>query len=85
MKAKEFFVMSNEELKSKLNALKEDLYALRFKHATRQLTNPLVIVEIKRDIARVNTIIRQRELNISFEPIVEVQTKPAKKSKKGGA
>jgi large subunit ribosomal protein L29 len=72
-KAKEFFVMNNDELTAKLNSLKAELYALRFKHATNQLSNPLVIVDTKRDIARVKTILRQRELNISAEPKTSVK------------
>jgi large subunit ribosomal protein L29 len=72
-KAKEFFVMNNDELIAKLNSLKAELYALRFKHATNQLSNPLVIVDTKRDIARVKTILRQRELNISAEPKTSVK------------
>jgi large subunit ribosomal protein L29 len=81
MNAKELFVMNNDELVSKLNSLKAELYALRFKHATNQLTNPLVIVDTKRDIARIKTVLRQRELNISAEPRTAAEVKPAKKSK----
>ncbi|MDR3294040.1 MAG: 50S ribosomal protein L29 [Clostridiales bacterium] len=73
MDAKDLFVLNNEELNKKLNDLKAELYALRFKHATNQLTNPLVIVDTKRDIARVKTILRQRELNISVEPQASVK------------
>lgn len=80
MKAIKFFEMSTQELKDKLNELKADLFNLRFKHATNQLSNNLVMVECKRDIARVKTILRQRELNISFEP--ETKAKKAKKSSK---
>ncbi|MDR2047776.1 MAG: 50S ribosomal protein L29 [Clostridiales bacterium] len=72
-KAKEFFVMNNDELTAKLDSLKAELYALRFKHATNQLSNPLVIADTKRNIARVKTILRQRELNISTEPKTAVK------------
>jgi len=68
MKAKKFFELNNEELNNKLNELKSELFNLRFKHATNQLSNPLVLVTCKRDIARVKTIIRQRELGIDNEP-----------------
>ncbi|MDD4316490.1 MAG: 50S ribosomal protein L29 [Clostridia bacterium] len=80
MKATKFFEMSTQELKDKLNALKADLFNLRFKHATNQLSNNMTMVECKRDVARVMTILRQRELNISFEP--ETKAKKAKKSSK---
>lgn len=77
MKAIKFFEMSSEELVNKLNELKAELFNLRFKHATNQLSNPIVMVECKRNIAKVKTILRQRELGISFEP-----TKKAKRSAK---
>ncbi len=54
--------MTDKELQNKLNELKSELFFLRFKHATNQLTNPMVLVETRRDIARVKTVIRQREL-----------------------
>lgn len=54
--------MTDKELQNKLNELKSELFFLRFKNATNQLTNPMVLVETRRDIARVKTVIRQREL-----------------------
>ena len=54
--------MTDKELQTKLNELKSELFFLRFKNATNQLTNPMVIVETRRDIARVKTVIRQREI-----------------------
>ncbi len=68
MKAIKFFEMSNEELNNKVNELKAELFNLRFKHATNQLSNPNVMVECKKNIAKAKTILRQRELGISFEP-----------------
>jgi len=62
MKAKQIFEMTDAELKNKLNELKSELFFLRFKHATNQLSNPKVITEAKRDIARIKTVMRQREL-----------------------
>jgi len=62
MKAKKINEMTTEELKIKLNELKEELFNLRFRHATGQLTNPMAIAEVKKDIARVKTILRQREI-----------------------
>lgn len=77
MKALKYFEMSNQELTNKLDELKAELFNLRFKHTTNQLPNPNVMVECKKDIAKVLTIIRQRELGISFEPV-----KKAKKTTK---
>ena len=63
MKVEEIRKMSDEELSSELASLKEELFKLRFQHATNQLDNPRVITEVKRTIARVKTILRERELN----------------------
>ncbi len=62
MKAKEIHEMTNEELVSKLDSLKEELFNLRFRHATGQLENPCVLSTVKKDIARVKTEIREREI-----------------------
>ena len=62
MKAKEVREMTNDELVSKLASLKEELFNLRFRHATNQLENPNVINGVKKDIARVKTEIREREI-----------------------
>ena len=60
MKAKEIREMSSEELENKLKELKNELFNLRFQHAINQLDNPHRIVEVKRDIARVMTILQQK-------------------------
>ena len=62
MKAEEIRAKSADELAKELVALKEELFKLRFQHATNQLENPQRISAVKRDIARVNTIIREQEL-----------------------
>lgn len=62
MKSKQVLEMTDKELQTKLNELKSELFFLRFKNATNQLTNPMVIVETRRDIARIKTVIRQREI-----------------------
>ena len=62
MKAKEIRELSVEELEVKLTDLKKDLFNLRLQNATNQLDNPTRIAEVKRDIARVNTILRERQL-----------------------
>ena len=63
MKINEIKVLGTEELNAKLEELKAELFNLRFQHATNQLDNPRVITEVKRTIARVKTILRERELN----------------------
>ena len=62
MKANTFKDMSIEELNLKLTELKQELFHLRFSHATGQLANPMQMVNCKRDIARIKTILREREL-----------------------
>ena len=62
MKGKELHNMTDEELKSKLGEIKSELFNLRFRHASGQLENPMTIASCKKDIARVNTVIREREL-----------------------
>ena len=62
MKANEVRKLSAAELDAKLVELKKDLFNLRLQHATNQLDNPVRIAQVKRDIARVKTIIRQQEL-----------------------
>ena len=54
--------MSEAELNSELVRMKKDLFNLRFQHVTGQLENPIKMRETKRDIARVKTIIREKEL-----------------------
>ena len=60
MKAKEIREMSVEELNVKLNDLKKDLFNLRFQNATNQLDNPMKIVDVRHDIARIKTILREK-------------------------
>ena len=62
MKIDDIRKMSSEELQKELAALKEELFKLRFQHATNQLENPQQIASVKKDIARVKTIIREQEL-----------------------
>ena len=61
MKASEIRKMSAAELNEKLVSLKKYLFFLRMQHATNQLDNPVKIAEVKRDIARVKTIIREQQ------------------------
>ena len=63
MKAKEIKEirgLSVEKLQEKLQELKKDLFMLRMQHATNQLDNPMQIAAVKKDIARVKTIIREK-------------------------
>lgn len=62
MKANELRDKSTAELEAQLTALKKDLFFLRMQHATNQLENPVKIQSVKKDIARVKTILREREL-----------------------
>ena len=52
--------MNAEELNAKLKELKEELFNLRFQHAINQLDNPQRIVEVKRNIARVMTVLSEK-------------------------
>ena len=65
VKAREVMDMSDDDLKKALNDSKDELFRLKFQLATGQLDNPMRIKDVKRDIARVQTIMRQRELGIS--------------------
>ncbi len=59
---KELQGLTVEELNTKLSELKEELFNLRFQLAINQLDNPMRISEVKKDIARVKTVIREKEL-----------------------
>ena len=60
---KEIRSLSVDKLEEKLQELKKDLFMLRMQHATNQLDNPMQIAAVKKDIARVKTIIREKETN----------------------
>lgn len=62
LKVKEVRDCSDVELEARIRSLKEELFNLRFQLATRQLDNPMRIHEVKKDIARVKTIQREREI-----------------------
>ena len=62
MKASQFNEMTSAELSQKLEQLKGEIFNLRFQLATNQLQNPMMIKQTKRDIARVQTILREREI-----------------------
>ena len=62
MKINKIIEMSSPELEKELAELKNELFKLRFSLATNGLENPLKIKEVRKDIARIKTILRQREL-----------------------
>ena len=62
MKANDIRKMTTAELAAKLVDLKKNLFTLRMQHATNQLDNPTQIAAVKKDIARINTILREKEL-----------------------
>ena len=77
MKAQNFASMTDKELANKLADLKAELFNLRFSHATGNLANPLALKACKKDIAKVKTIIRERELGLA-----KVSPAPASENKK---
>ena len=62
MKASEISELSVAELNEKLSDLKAELFNLRFQHAINQLENPMRMKEVKKDIARIKTVLRQLEM-----------------------
>lgn len=68
MKAKEIRELSQEDLDNKLKQLKSELFNLRFQLAINQLENPMRISVVKKDIARIKTIIREAELSEVVQP-----------------
>ena len=62
MKANDIRKMNTAELESKLMDLKKNLFTLRMQHATNQLDNPTQIATVKKEIARIKTILREKEL-----------------------
>lgn len=65
MKGKEIRELSDHELDEKVAELKEELFNLRFQLATGQLENKSRLSQVRRDIARVKTVLRERELGIT--------------------
>jgi len=62
MKASEIREMSTDEMRQKLQDAKQELFNLRFQHEVGQLENPKKLVQTKRDIARMQTILREVEI-----------------------
>ena len=66
--ASEFRELNDDELRTRLSEAKEELFNLRFQLVTGQLTNNRRISTVKRDIARIYTVLRERELGLSVVP-----------------
>lgn len=62
MKANEIREKNQEELQKEMLELKSELFKLRFQHATNQLDNPMKLKEVRKNIARVKTILREKEV-----------------------
>jgi large subunit ribosomal protein L29 len=89
MKAKELADLEPDELAAKLAEAKEELFNLRFQNVTGQLDNPHRLREVRKDIARILTVIRQRELAGEAVPAAVASERPAAgrrfgRTRKGG-
>ena len=78
----EFSSLTDTELAEKLASLKSELFNLRFTNATGSLTNNSAISACKRNVARVKTVMRERELGLAKAPEEKAQKKSTKKTAK---
>jgi large subunit ribosomal protein L29 len=67
MKASEIRDWDDVEIRARLEELREERFRLRFRRSTMQLENPKMVKHIRRDVARLNTILRERELSETLE------------------
>lgn len=67
MKIQDIRELSTQELEDKVKNLKQELFNLRFQNATNQLDNPSRIVSVKKDIARVKTVLKEKEIGINAD------------------
>lgn len=65
MKINEIRDLSGQEIMDKIQDLKEELFNLRFQNAMNQLDNPLRIAAVKKDIAKLKTVLREQELGLN--------------------
>jgi large subunit ribosomal protein L29 len=72
MKASEIRELTSDEMRQRLGEFTEELFNLRFQHATDQIENPMKLRYVKKDIARTKTILRERELVSSRESEVVI-------------
>lgn len=82
MKNTEYKSLTDKELAEKLASLKSDLFNLRFAHAGGSLENNMQLQVCKRNIARVKTVMRERELGLAKAPEAASEKKSTKKSAK---
>ena len=87
MKVDELRVLEEDELGTRLKTARRELYELRFKHAVGQLENSSQIAKVRHDIARILTVLNERELGISTIQVAEplVASAPAKPKKRARA
>lgn len=76
--------LSSDDLTERLDEVKEEFFNLRFQNATGQLENFAQIKQIKREIARINTLVHERELGIEIEPKPQKVAKAKPKKEKEG-
>jgi len=67
MKIKDIRSLTIDELNSKLVSVKTELFNLRFQHATGNLANPMLLNSLKKDIAKIKTVLTEREMNINVD------------------
>ena len=77
MKAEEIRDWDNTEIRARLGELREEKFRLRFRMGTMQLENPRMLQHIRRDVARLNTILRERELSETRTAAPEAAETPA--------
>ncbi|MBQ9737405.1 MAG: 50S ribosomal protein L29 [Clostridia bacterium] len=65
MKINEIRDLSSQEIADKIQDLKEELFNLRFQNATNQLDNPMRIAAVKKDIAKLKTVLKEQELGLN--------------------
>ncbi|HET7321468.1 MAG TPA: 50S ribosomal protein L29 [Longimicrobiaceae bacterium] len=62
MKASEIRELTSDEITARIEQLQEELFRLRFRAATAELDNPMLLRTLRRDVARLNTVLREREI-----------------------
>ena len=85
MKASDMHEWDNVEIRARLGELKEENFRLRFRMGTMQLENPKMLQHIRRDVARLNTILRERELSEAPPPEAAVTPKAASETPEAAA
>lgn len=73
LKVGEIRAMTDDELRGRVDESKQELFNLRFQRATGQLSNPMRFSHIRRDVARIMTVLRERELAAELESLAYVE------------